>query len=166
MMAMTSRSLALAALLALAACATGPTAYAPAQRAGGPGYAETRIEADRYRVTFRDESDGARAHDLALLRAADLTVQNGYDWFVVTQRGAQPGAASGGGPRFSVGVGGANYGGNTSIGTGVGVSFGGGGSSSSGSAATIEIRMGKGAKPADTAAYDARDVQRSIGPRV
>ncbi len=164
---MTLRPLALIALLGLVACATAPTPYASAPRPGGPGYSETRIETDRYRVSFRDESGNtARASDMALLRAADLTVQSGFDWFVVTQRGIEPGGdGDGGRPAVSVGIGGASGGGHTSIGTGVGVTFGGGGGGARAAVASLEIRMGKGAKPADIAAYDARDVQRSIGPR-
>ena len=160
------RPLLFAALLLLAACATGPTPYAPAQRAGGPGFTETRIESDRYRVNFHADSGGmARASDLVLLRAAELTLQNGNDWFAVTQRETEGGAYAGGArPNVSIGVGGANYGGHTSIGTGVGVTLGGNGGSN-GATATLEIRMGKGPKPADVAVYDARDVQRSIGPR-
>ena len=54
------RPLLLAASLALAACASTPT-YAPAASYGAPGYSETRVESNRYFVTYR--SSGAAAHD-------------------------------------------------------------------------------------------------------
>ncbi|MGE3303254.1 MAG: hypothetical protein AB7M12_09090 [Hyphomonadaceae bacterium] len=153
-------ALALAALLVLFACAT-PTAYGPAPRPGAPGYAETRIEADRYRVTFVARGGPPeRAYDLALRRAAELTLQSGYDWFLVNQRYGER-AGSGAGPRVSLGVGGTSFGGHSATGVGAGVGFNlGGGPPAS---ATLEFRMGRGAKPADAAAYDAREVARALG---
>ena len=44
--------LALAPALALASCASPPQ-YLAAQRTGGAGYSEMRIEQNRYRVTYR-----------------------------------------------------------------------------------------------------------------
>lgn len=159
--------LAATAVLALTACATTPNAFAPAARAGEYGYADTRIEQDRYRVSFRTNTgSSARANDLALLRAAELTLQSGYDWFIVTQRGIEAAPDGSSAPRVSVGVGGANYGGRSSVGLGAGVGFNIGGAGQGGSAsATLEVRMGKGAKPTDAQAYDAREVERSIRPR-
>src|SRR5262245_26004202 len=85
--------------IAATACATAPTPYAPAARAGGYGYSDTPIENDRYRVTFRTSSGGySRASDMALLRAADLTLQRGYDWFAVTQRVGESAAGGESGP--------------------------------------------------------------------
>ena len=150
------------AALALAACAT-PTVYAPMQHADGAGYAETRIEADRWRITFRGGSDAGpdRVSDLALLRAAQLTLQQGYDWFRITQRygEAQPPK----GPYLSVGGGTSSYdwhGGGSSVGVGVGgIPLGGGPMLSE----TIEVVMGKGPTPrGDPSVYDARDVAMSI----
>ncbi|MEK7265854.1 MAG: hypothetical protein AAB227_07120, partial [Pseudomonadota bacterium] len=74
--------------IALAACATAVgTAYGPAD-SKGYGYTETRVEADRYRIVFA--GDGATPPDVvddyALLRAAELAVENGYDWFRVVGR--------------------------------------------------------------------------------
>ena len=45
--------------LSLGACAT-PTVFAPAARPGASGFAETRIETDRWRITFRGGSDASR----------------------------------------------------------------------------------------------------------
>ena len=83
-----TRALLLALVLGLAACAT-PSVYAPATRPGGAGFSETRIENDRYRVTYRDAANEASAADFALLRAAELTLAQGYDWFVVDQRSTE-----------------------------------------------------------------------------
>jgi hypothetical protein len=147
--------------LALAACTT-PTVYAPMQHADGPGFAETRIEADRWRITFRGGSDAGpeRVADLALLRAAQLTLQQGYDWFRVTERFGE--ALPQKGPYLSVGGGTSSYGwhGGSAVGASVeGIPLGGGAMLSQ----TLEIIMGKGPTPqGDPAVYDARDVARSI----
>lgn len=80
--------LATAAALALAACAT-PTPYGPAGVNGQRGgYAEQRLEADRYRVTFSGNSATSReqVEMSLLLRAAELTVESGADWFMTASR--------------------------------------------------------------------------------
>jgi len=72
----------------LSACAS-TTIYGPA----GPsersvGYSDIRIEDNRWRVTFTAAPDISRAQTerFALRRAAELTVENGYDWFRVIAR--------------------------------------------------------------------------------
>lgn len=80
--------LATAAALALAACAT-PTPYQPAGYNGQRGgYAEQRLEADRFRVTFAGNSATSReqVETSLLLRAAEITVENGADWFMTANR--------------------------------------------------------------------------------
>lgn len=77
-----------AAALTLAACATS-TAYAPAGLNGQRGgYAEQRLESDRYSVSFSGNSVTSRdqVEMSLLLRAAELTVENGYDWFSTVNR--------------------------------------------------------------------------------
>ena len=149
--------------LALAACAT-PTVYAPLQTAAGSGFSETRIEADRWRVTFRGGSDAGRERvaDLTLLRAAQLTLAQGYDWFRITERYGQ--ASPPRGPTLSVGAGSGSYGwrGGSSFGVGVGgIPLGGGPQL----AETMEIVMAKGPAPkGDAAVYDARSIEQSIRP--
>ena len=73
--------------LALSACATA-TPYQPAGSSGYGGYAEQRLESDRYRVTFAGNSVTSReqVEMSLLLRAAELTVQDGYDWFATVNR--------------------------------------------------------------------------------
>lgn len=72
--------------LALAACATA-TPYAPAERQGGFGFAEQQIEDNRYRITFRGNSSTSReaVESFLLFRSAELTVQNGFDHFIVVE---------------------------------------------------------------------------------
>jgi len=72
--------------LALAACATA-TPYAPAERQGGYGFAEQRIEDNRYRITFRGNSSTSReaVESFLLFRAAELTAQNSFDHFIVVE---------------------------------------------------------------------------------
>lgn len=74
--------------LALGACATA-TPYVPAgQGRYAAGYREARIEADRWRVTFSGNSLTSRdtVEMYMLYRAAELTVQQGYDWFETGDR--------------------------------------------------------------------------------
>jgi hypothetical protein len=80
-------SLALATLLS--ACAT-PTPYQPnipGQPTAG-GYSEQRIERDRWRVTFQGNTLTSRdtVEGYLLFRAAELTVQNGFDSFSIVDR--------------------------------------------------------------------------------
>ena len=79
--------LATAAALALSACATA-TPYGPAGVNSRYGYAEQRVDADRYRVSFSGNSVTTREQvEMALLlRAAEVTAESGYDWFSTVNR--------------------------------------------------------------------------------
>ncbi|MBJ7318931.1 MAG: hypothetical protein KKG69_02740 [Alphaproteobacteria bacterium] len=84
------RALAMTAVagLALAACATA-TPYQPAGFNGERGgYAEQRVENNRYRVSFAGNSVTSReqVEMSLLLRSAELTVESGYDWFATVNR--------------------------------------------------------------------------------
>lgn len=90
---MSKRSVAFALGLALAAglaaCAT-PTPYqpnVPGQQTSG-GYSELRLEPNRFRVTFTGNSLTSRetVEAYLLFRAAELTTQQGYDWFSIVDR--------------------------------------------------------------------------------
>ncbi len=156
--------LAAAAAMLVVACATAVgTAYAPAD-SKGYGYAETRIEADRYRVSF--SGDGATppgvVEDYALLRAAELAVENGYDWFRIVGRSMDE-AEKGG-----VGLGAGFGGGGRNVGVGVGGDLGTVGAKKF-YTAKLEALFGKGEKPADSAGgevYDARSVIETIRARM
>lgn len=150
----------------LAGCAT-PTVFAPAgPSVSASGFWDSRIEQDRYRVSYRGGS-GAPAdlvRDYALLHAADITRASGYDWFRVVGRYGEaqaPRSSSG----LSVGGGASSYGRRSASGLGVGfaVPLGNSGPQLT---ETVEIVLGKGAKPADPDTYDAADVQRSIRSRM
>jgi hypothetical protein len=146
----------------LAACATAPTLYAPQTVERGVGFSEYRLEAGRYRVTFRG-GPGApieQVSDYALLRAAELAVRDGYDWFRTSNRITET-SGQGGGPRLSVGGGSSSYGHRSAVGVGVGTSFNLGGGPAL--TRTIEVVMGRGQRPRDADAYDARDIVRTIG---
>jgi hypothetical protein len=152
---------------ALAACATAPTVYGPATGGQAVGFSEMRIEPGRYRVTFRGGPGApmSQVSDYALLRAAELTLADGYDWFRVVDRYvAQSG--SDGGPRLSVGAGGGSGGYSSGVGVGVGTSFNLGGGPAL--TQTIEVIMGKGAPPASAGGqvYNASEVRRTIGARI
>ena len=79
--------LAATAALALSACATA-TPYGPAGQGSRYGYSEQRVDADRYRVSFSGNSVTSRDQvEMALLlRAAEVTAENGYDWFATVNR--------------------------------------------------------------------------------
>lgn len=151
------------AALALGACATEPTRYQPAAGPRAVGYSDLRIEPGRYRVTFRGGPGAppAQVADYALLRAASLALADGYDWFRIADRVTRQTGYSG--SSLSLGIGGMSFGRNSAVGGGVstGVPLGGGESLST----SLEVLMGKGPKPAEGDIYDARGVQRSIGPR-
>jgi hypothetical protein len=69
----------------LSACATQP-AYREAQ-GSGYGYSQQALTGNQYRVHFKSRGDDTtQAMDYALLRASELTLDEGYDWFTVTNR--------------------------------------------------------------------------------
>ena len=80
---------ALALTAGLSACAT-PTPYQPRAVSGSiaGGFSEQRLEADRYRVAFNGNSLTSRetVERYLLYRAAELTTQQGYDWFETADR--------------------------------------------------------------------------------
>ena len=79
--------LATAAALTLSACATA-TPYGPAGVDSRYGYSQQRIEGDRFRVNFAGNSVTSRdqVEMSLLLRAAEVTVENGGDWFTTVNR--------------------------------------------------------------------------------
>lgn len=163
---MKPRALLFLGLLALGACASTPTVYQAAAEPGAVGYSESPIESDRWRVSFHGGSGASvqQVDDLALQRAADLTLSKGYDWFRVVQRDVA-GSEGGAKPRVSLGFGGADFGGGGFGGVGAGVGFDVGGSGHA-VTVTMEILMGRGPTPRDPDVYDARAVRRSLGARV
>jgi hypothetical protein len=145
----------------LAACATAPTVYGPSGDRP-TGYSETQVEAESWRVRFNGGADVSfrRVEDLALRRAAELTLEQGYDWFLVVDR-LQEGdddrpTRVGGSVGGYVGSGGSR---GSSIGIGVSID-----PSAGRKSVRLEILMRAGPAPeADPDAYDASAVLGYLG---
>ena len=150
--------------LGLAACGTA-TPYQAA--IDGKGYAEQAIEEDRFRVTFAGNTLTPRetTENYLLYRAAEVTLERGFDHFVVVDRDTERTT------RFistSDGFGG--FGGFSRFGS-FNRGFAGAGFTTtttrprSSYAAYANIVMRGGEKPADNIdAYDARDVLAQLSP--
>lgn len=145
----------------LGACATGPTPYRAADRDGAEGYSSLAIESDRFRVSYRAD-DPLIARDYALLRAAELTREQGADWFRVVSAYTDEEGFSGSGSGTSVSVGGASGSYGSSVGVGIGIGLGGGRRGDAVHA--IEILVGSGPAPDEPDVYDASAVIASITP--
>ncbi|CAL4865979.1 hypothetical protein MMA231_00216 [Asticcacaulis sp. MM231] len=162
------------ALTALSACST-PTPYQPALSTAAPsaqrGYSETRLEQDRYRLSFagNDMTRRETVEDYLLFRASELTLDAGYDWFEIVNRNTDEKRriATYGDPfmdsfswryysrnRWSRwGAWGADWSTDT-------VEY-------NRYEASAEILLHKGPKPeGNPKAYDARSIQSSLGPRI
>ncbi len=83
-------AVAAAFLLALAGCAT-PTPYAPADRYQQNGYTDRQLTDTRWRVTFTGNSVTARdqVEDYLMLRAAEVTLDSGHNYFRFDTRDTQ-----------------------------------------------------------------------------
>ncbi|MGE0047062.1 MAG: hypothetical protein AB7J28_06600 [Hyphomonadaceae bacterium] len=148
--------------LSLAACASAPPAYAPAGGPGRAGYSDLRIEQNRFRVTYRAPggADARVLDNYVLRRAAQVTLANGDEWFIVDRRELEPAGRSG--PSLSLGIGGASFGGSSGVGVGLGVGIPLGGSRTNAAAAILDIRTGRGPRPEGQNVYDAADVNRTL----
>lgn len=87
----TARILALAMTLLAAGCVT-PTPYQPyrAENAGGVhgGYSDRQLGPASFRVRFHGNelTSRDRVEGYMLYRAAELTLRQGYDWFLIVDR--------------------------------------------------------------------------------
>lgn len=71
--------------LLLIACASSPV-YSPASDSGF-GYSHSQLDSNSYRVHFKMRGDDSKqAMDYAMRRAAQLTLEKGYDWFVINDQ--------------------------------------------------------------------------------
>ena len=150
----------LAAVLGLAGCETQAT-YAPAPTARAFGYSDAAIKDGRWRITFRAaaHADPGRVENMALLRAAELTLKQGSDWFIVTDRFDETRDEAGVRSASHVG-----FGRRTAVGlrTGYGIDRTGGPMI----ARTLVIVIGRGPAPTAANVYGAWAVRRTLGPHV
>ncbi len=161
----------------LAACATS-TPYQPASSPRSYGFSDQKIEENRYRLTFRGNSstDRETVENFLLFRAAELTIQNGYDHFIVVEgdtearRSYSTSGTSAGffGPAY-FGRYGYPYGGfgyafpYYAYGFGWGAPFDSYTREITRYSAIAFIAMHRGPKPADNPqAFDARDVETNL----
>ena len=153
----------LAASLLLGACATD-TPYGAAESSRAKGYMEQPIESNRYRVSYRDQS-AETARSRALRRAAEITLNQGAEWFQVVNAyddGFETGRSGG----TSVSIGGATGSrGRSSVGVGLGISLPLGGGRTGPVTHVLEIITGSGEKPADPNVYDADEVLVNLAGR-
>jgi hypothetical protein len=168
--------------LMLAGCMT-ETTYRPATGSGfsREGYSDRQIEANRFQVTFSGNTMTARdtVERYLLFRAAELTEQQGYDYFVMADRDTDKktrtyvndfGGPYGGGlwgPRwryYGRGFGWRSWDpfwGDPFFDRNIDVN------TVEKYEATAEIVMGKGPKPAgNVRAFDAKSVIANIGPTI
>lgn len=169
----------LAALLAasLAGC-VGPTPYRPAD--GGFGYDEQLLERDRARVTFAGNSLTPRAtvENYLLYRAAELTLDRGYDHFIIADRDVERRTTYetsvvgyGGWPGYWPGFGPGFWPGHACFHCRRGFATAGVATATSRPrdryTAYADIVMGQGDKPAGRPeAYDARDLLERLAPQI
>jgi hypothetical protein len=137
---------AVAAGLATACASSGSTPYQPAGINGDYGYAEQQLEHNKVRLTFSGNSltDVATVKKYVLYRAAEVTLQSGYDFFILADRGLETES------EFRS--------------TGFRLRFGGEIDEKSSHQAMIDITMFSGRKPPVLPnAYDAREVRQNLG---
>lgn len=73
-------------IILLAACSSSNPQYQAADQKGF-GYSDKQLATDKYWVSYKSRDTNAqRATDFALLRAAELTIAQGYEWFVVSEK--------------------------------------------------------------------------------
>lgn len=79
---MSKHYLALFVCVVLAGCATP---HQPYSYFGGGGYRDVQLSENVFRVTVEANAytTNTRAVDLALLRSAELTLQNGFNYFII-----------------------------------------------------------------------------------
>ncbi len=167
------------ALCLLAACVSA-TPYGPASQGGGYGFSDQRIEENRFRITFRGNSSTPRevVENSLLYRAAELTVEQGYDYFIVVENDTEVKKSYSGGttypafygrygynypfhrsfysfPYYAYGFGWGGYGGDNYVREFTRYS------------AVAFVSMHEGEKPQDKPnAFDAREVKTNLGPYV
>jgi hypothetical protein len=141
--------------LLLQGCAT-TSPYQPANKRGY-GYSETQLSDTQYRIDFKAwDVPSGKAVNYALLRAAELTLEKGYDWFEAVDRKNEVAK-----PRSNTTVGfGLSSMRSSSFGMGFGMDMG--GNDRSESEVLLEIQMGKGVRPDATQVYSASELVENL----
>ena len=141
-----------AAGLATACASVSSTPYQPAGVSDKYGYAEEQIEYNKIRVTFNgnERTDVTTVKKYVLYRAAEVTLNRGYDFFILADRGVTTDATfeskRGPGPRFR---GGAEF------------------EEKASHEVIVDIAMFQGLKPpALPNAYDTLKIQRNLGSSI
>lgn len=166
-MTMTPRTvpllLALALAVTLGACAK-PAYYQPMKNE--VGYGQQKLENDRYRVWFSGNSLTPRetVENYVLYRAAELTLADGFDYFVLARSDTDGDRQRSSGGTVSFGFGGFGWGSHGGYGIGVSTPpadrdpryYG-----------QLDVTLRKGKKPANDAnAYDARALKDNLEPSI
>ena len=180
----TAMALLASAMLVVAGCAT-ETAYRPATGSGfeRAGYSDRMIEPNRFMVSFAGNSYTSRdtVERYLLYRSAELTVQQGYDYFILSDRNTDKRTRTYATPSFAGGPYGYGYWGPSWRYRGRGFGwrswdpFWGDPffdrnidvQTIDKYEASAEIVLGHGPKPANNVrAFDAREVMRNLGPTI
>ena len=180
----TAMALLASAMLVVAGCAT-ETAYRPATGSGfeRAGYSDRMIEPNRFMVSFAGNSYTSRdtVERYLLYRSAELTVQQGYDYFILSDRNTDRRTRTYATPSFAGGPYGYGYWGPSWRYRGRGFGWrswdpfwGDPFFDRSIDVQTIdkyeasaEIVLGRGPKPANNVrAFEAREVMRNLGPTI
>jgi hypothetical protein len=163
--------LAIVAAAVAAGCAT-QTAYQPAAERGAYGYTDTQLTERRHRIAFTGNSltDKETVQDYMLLRAAEVTLENGYDWFRPVTRETERKSRDGGGSSIGMSHGHPHVyrrcgllscDSVTTYDTRISGSVSSGGTRDS-YASSIEILMGKDPMPDDTETYNAEELASNL----
>lgn len=156
------------AAITLAACASsGPAAYGPAY-GNDTGFKNTKIQQDRFRVSYTGRSED-EARDFALLRAAEIALNEGYSHFKVL--GGNVSGNGGAAPissHIGIGIGSGGYrrGSATHVNLGVGVNDVARAIEGPKVTESIEIILKQSAGTNDPSIYDAQGIKDSIRPPV
>jgi hypothetical protein len=157
---------ALIILTALAGC-VHPTPYKAAANDATDGYTTQQIESNRFHISFKGNSQTTRqtVDSYMLYHAAEVTIQNGFDYFVIDNRAVDKDTAY------------ENYGDTLAWGWGGGWGFRRGFGFAEPDTvysqpinsydAVADIVLFHGAKPTNQPdAYDAREVLNALGPTI
>lgn len=159
-----ARTTALFAAALLAGCAS-LTPYQP--RTDGYGYAEQILEQNRVRVSFAGSTATPRetVEQYLLYRAAELTLERGFDHFVLSRTLTEARAGAGAEPTVSLGFSGFSFGSRSGFGLGVGTTTGGGPKTAY--TAQADVLMQRGSKPVDgLQAFNAREVRSNLEAQI